>query len=68
MAKPEKKEVKERFVVVQVTTQTAPAIIDTTKAEDDEERIVGVYPPEDEGKARVNCKQLNYGERMTGLL
>ncbi len=67
----EKKEVKkptERYVVVSVTTQTSPAIIDTTLPENDEKRIVAVFPPEQEGLAMAQTIQLNNQEKLKGLL
>jgi len=64
----EKKEQKERFVVTQVVTQTAPAIIDTTKPEDSDERIVATLPTELEGLAKTEAMKLNNQEKILSLM
>lgn len=64
----EKEVKKERYMVVSVTTQTSPAIIDTTKPEDDEKRIVAVFTPELEGLAMAQAIQLNNQEKLKKLL
>lgn len=55
-----KEEKKDRFVVAQVATQTAPAIIDMEAPEDSEERILPVEI--------ALAKILNKLEKLQGLL